>query len=171
MEKDVVIHIAFPYPGVYFYNISFPLHIEMVDTELMITEIFDNFFYRNLNFPWWPKYMFHPSFYQRICIEVKRTKSWWRHQMETFSALLAICARNSPVTGEFPAQRPVRRSFDVFFYLSPNKRLSKQPWGWWFRTPSCPLWRHNNVNQNVRRDIAKPHRTWSILIHSGTSGF
>ena len=41
------------------------------------------------------------------------TGSWWRYQMETFSALLAICAGNSPVTGEFPAQRPVRRSFDV----------------------------------------------------------
>ena len=33
--------------------------------------------------------------------------------METFSALLAICAENSPMTGEFPAQRPVTRSFDV----------------------------------------------------------
>ena len=40
--------------------------------------------------------------------------SWWRHQMETFSALLAICAGNSPVRGEFLAQRPVTRSFDVF---------------------------------------------------------
>ena len=37
----------------------------------------------------------------------------WKHQMETFSALLAICAGNSPVTGEFSAQRPVTRSFDV----------------------------------------------------------
>ena len=46
--------------------------------------------------------------------------SWWRHQMETFSALLAICAGNSPVTGGFPAQRPVRRSFDVFFDLHLN---------------------------------------------------
>ena len=43
--------------------------------------------------------------------------SWWRHQMETFSALLAICAGNSPVPGEFPAQRPVTRSFGVFFDL------------------------------------------------------
>ena len=41
--------------------------------------------------------------------------SRWRHQMETFSALLAICAGNSPVTGEFPTQSPVTRSFDVFF--------------------------------------------------------
>ena len=40
--------------------------------------------------------------------------------MEAFSALLAICAGNSPVTGEFPAQRPVTRSFDVFFDLRLN---------------------------------------------------
>ena len=46
--------------------------------------------------------------------------------------------------GEFPAQRPVTRSFDVFFDLHPNKRLSKQWWGWWFETQPCPLWRHRN---------------------------
>ena len=45
--------------------------------------------------------------------------------MEAFSTLLAICAGNSPVTGEFPAQRPVTRSFDVFFDLCLYKRLSK----------------------------------------------
>ena len=39
--------------------------------------------------------------------------TWWRHQMETFSALLAICAGNSPVTGEFPSQRPVTRMFSL----------------------------------------------------------
>ena len=49
--------------------------------------------------------------------------TWWRHQMETFSAVLALCAGNSPLTGEFPSQRPVTRSFGVFFDL--NKRLSK----------------------------------------------
>ena len=70
--------------------------------------------------------------------------AWWRHQMETFSALLAICAGNSPVPGEFPAQRPVARSFDVFFDLRLNKRLSKEPWGWWFETLSWSLWRHCN---------------------------
>ena len=52
--------------------------------------------------------------------------SWWRHQMETFSASMAICAGNSPVTGEFPTKRPVTRGFDVFFDLRVNKRLSKQ---------------------------------------------
>ena len=69
---------------------------------------------------------------------------WWHHQMETFSALLAICAGNSPVTGEFPTQRPVTRSFEIFFDLRLHKRLSKQSWGWWFETPSCSLWRHRN---------------------------
>ena len=68
----------------------------------------------------------------------------WRHQMETFSALLVLCARNSPVTGEFPTQRPVTRSLDDFFHLRLNKRLSKQSWGWWFKTPSRSLWRHCN---------------------------
>ena len=67
---------------------------------------------------------------------------WWRHQMETFSALLAICAANSPASGEFPAQRPMTRSFDVSFDLCLNKWLRKQSWGWLFETPSCPLWRH-----------------------------
>ena len=66
--------------------------------------------------------------------------------METFSALLAICGGNSPVPGEFPTQRPVARSFDVYFDLRPNKRLSKQSWGCWFETPSDPLWRHRNAN-------------------------
>ena len=42
--------------------------------------------------------------------------------METFSALLAICAGNSPVTGEFPAQRPVTRSFDIFFGWVNNRQ-------------------------------------------------
>ena len=65
---------------------------------------------------------------------------WWR-QMETFSALLAICVGNSPVRGEFRAQRPVTRSLDAFFDLRPNIRLSKQSWGWWFETTSCSLWR------------------------------
>ena len=65
--------------------------------------------------------------------------------METFSALLAFCAGNSPVPGEFPTQKPVTRSFDVYFDLRPNERLSKQSLGWWFETLSPPLWRHRNV--------------------------
>ena len=68
--------------------------------------------------------------------------SYWRHQMETFSSLLAICAgiRRSPVNS--PHKGQWRRALMFFFDLSLNKRLSKQSWGWWFETPPRPLWRH-----------------------------
>ena len=87
------------------------------------------------------------------------TSSWWRHEMETFSALLAICAGNSPVPGEFPTQRPVTRSCNVFFDLRPNKRLSEQWWGWWFATQLWSLWRHRNVI-NISRSCKMLSRIW-----------
>ena len=68
-----------------------------------------------------------------------------RHQMETFSALLVLCEGNLPVTGEFPSQRPVTRSFEVFFDLRLNTRLSKQSRRRWFEMPSRSLWRHYHV--------------------------
>ena len=76
--------------------------------------------------------------------------------METFSALLAICAGNCPVPDEFPTQRPVTRSFDVFFDVRLNKRLSKQ---WWFETLSHPLWRHRNAHFNKIRG------RWGIFLY------
>ena len=75
--------------------------------------------------------------------------SWWRHHMETHSALLALCAWNSPVTGTFPSRRPVTRSLDAFFDLHLNKQLSKRSRRWWFGMPSHSLWRHCNV-QDLR---------------------
>ena len=78
---------------------------------------------------------------------------WWCHQMGTFSALPAFCAGKSPVPGEFPAQRPVTWSFDTSFDLRVNRRLSKQSWGWWFQTPSRPLWRHCNVQKYINSSI------------------
>ena len=72
--------------------------------------------------------------------------SWWRHQMETFSVLLVLCEGNSQVTSEFPSQRPVTWSFDVFFDLRLNKQLSKQWKRRWFEMPSHPLWCHCNVS-------------------------
>ena len=77
--------------------------------------------------------------------------------MKTISALLAFCAGISPVTGEFPTQRPVTRSFDVFFDLRLNKRLSKLSWGWWFETPSNSFWRHCNVEWPVKSKISLAH--------------
>ena len=69
---------------------------------------------------------------------------WCRHRMETFAALLAHCEGNPPVSGGFPSQRPVTRSFDVFSDLRLNKRLSKQSRHRWFETPLRSLWRHCN---------------------------
>ena len=65
----------------------------------------------------------------------------WKH----FPRYWLLCAGNSPITDEFPSQRPVTQSFDVFFDQHLNKRLSKQWWGWWFETPLHPSWRHCNV--------------------------
>ena len=86
---------------------------------------------------------------------------WWRHQMETFSALLAFCAGNSPVTGEFPAQSAVTRSFGVSLVCAwIYKQLGKQWLGWWFETPPRPLWRHRNVNQTTDKAVKLDASIW-----------
>ena len=90
--------------------------------------------------------------------------SWWRHQMETFSALLALCAGNSLVTGKFPTQRPVARRFDVFFDLRMKTRLSKQSRGWWFETLSRPFWCPCNVYYKL--DDAPISSVWSRYLIS-----
>ena len=64
-----------------------------------------------------------------------------------FSALLALCAGNSPVTDEFPAQCPVTRSFDVFLDLCLTKLLNKQSRRSRFKSPSYTLRLQRNVNQ------------------------
>ena len=86
----------------------------------------------------------------------RNMKTWWRYQIETFATLLAICAGNSPGTGEFHTQRQVTRSFDVFFDLHLNKRLSKPSRGSWFETLSRPSWRH--CNESSLNMLMK--RTW-----------
>ena len=94
--------------------------------------------------------------------------SWWRHRMETFSALLALCEGKSPVTGEFSSQRPVTWSFDVFFHLRLNKRLRKQSRGWWFETPSHPSWRHcndDNEYSNSECYASIVVHYWPILVY------
>ena len=90
-----------------------------------------------------------PQYFSAFITVVQiRPNSWWSHQMGTFSALLAFCAGNSPVAGEFSSQRLVTQSFDVFFDLRLNKRLSKQSRRRWFETQSRSLWRHCNVHGN-----------------------
>ena len=83
--------------------------------------------------------------------------AWWHHQMESFSMFLSICVGNSPVTGEFPAHRPVTWSLDAFFDLCLNKRLSKQSWGWWCEMPLCTTWRHCNLSHEYHYDVRCGH--------------
>ena len=103
--------------------------------------------------------------------------TWWRQQIDTFFPLLAICVENSPVPGELPAQRPVTRSFDVFFDLCLNKRPSKQSWGCRLETPLGSLCRHYGISQEICTrfcyalfccgyGIVQNEFTWSIYPYS-----
>ena len=94
--------------------------------------------------------------------------SWWRHQMITFSALLAHCEGNPPIIGGFPSQRPVTPSFDVFCDMRLNKRLRKQSRRRWFETPSPSSWRHCNdvywnFGNNLQRKSIKIHFSRKII--------
>ena len=66
---------------------------------------------------------------------------WWHHQMETFSALLALCEGNSLVTDEFPHKGQWRGAL-MFSLICV---LSKQSKHRLFETPSRPLSRHFNA--------------------------
>ena len=102
-------------------------------------------FARGFIWLWLPMaFPFHLNLY-RIHRKDNLTGAWWRHQMGPFSALLILYEGYTPVTGEIPSQRPVTRSFDVYFDLRPNKRVSKHSSRRWFETPSRSLWRRCNV--------------------------
>ena len=130
--------------GIEIFSSSIAIFLNSIWISLSYGDIFDVFQLLNLDTFWSCVCLLHKFGFTECSLS---HNSWWRHQMETFSALLATCAGNSPVPGEFPTQRPVTRSFDVYFDLRPNKRLSKQSWGWWFETQSCSLWRHRNAYQ------------------------
>ena len=95
----------------------------------------------------------------KLCQIGQFIRFYWQPKINQLAAVFMMTSSNGNIfrvtgplcgeftgPGEFPSQRPVTRSFDVFFDLRPNKRLSKQPWGWWFETPSWSLWRQCNVN-------------------------
>ena len=69
---------------------------------------------------------------------------WWRHQMGTFSTLLAFARgiHRSPVNSPHKGQWRGASMFSLICAL--NKQLSKQYWGWWFEMPLRPLWRRCN---------------------------
>ena len=80
--------------------------------------------------------------------------------MESCSASLVLCEGNTPVTGEFSSQRPVTRSFDAFFDLHLNKRLSKPSRRRWFETPSRPLWRNWKMTKGSIFRLARQRAAW-----------
>ena len=82
--------------------------------------------------------------------------AWWRHQMETFSALLTLCVGNPLVPGESTSQRPVMWSFNVFFDLCLNKQLRKQLRCWLFEMPLYSLWSHCNGNSYSYKTVLFP---------------
>ena len=94
-------------------------------------------------------------------VSVRERLSWWRHQMETFSMLLTLCARNSLVTGEFPHKGQWRGAL-MFSLICAWVILSKQSWGWWFETPSRSSWRHCNL---------RGHGEASLLLLSSFSDY
>ena len=125
---------------------------------------------------------FHVFFNMRLYKRLsKQSWGWWYEtpsrplwlqcDVETFSALLALYAGNSPITGEFPKQRPVARSFDVFSDLRLIKRSSKQSRGWWFETPSRSLWNHcilypllGSADATViHKNICVKHTKWAYF--------
>ena len=98
---------------------------------------------------WWLSSLFVIVTIKLIDLKTQnRTNCWLLFTMTSSNGNIFrftghLCG-DSPVPGEFPAQRPETRSFDAFFDLRLNKRLSKQSWGWWVETLSRPLWRHCN---------------------------
>ena len=109
------------------------------------------------------------STWSQLCANFMKTSS-----NETLSILLTFCAGNSPVTGEFPAQRPVTWSLGVFFELRLNKRLSIQSRRRWFETPPRSLWRHCNVivlqAHTVALKTESCHNANFFVVIGGTGG-
>ena len=112
---------------------------EMSFTNLKDFTVFGGHFGRHLEF-------------RKMPTDAARASRWfWFHMISSIRISNNMMTSSNGnifrVTGhlcEFPAQRPVTRSFDVFFDLCLNIRFIKQSWGWWFDRLSRPLWRHRN---------------------------
>ena len=110
------------------------------------------------------KLYYHKEKTKQNKIQQNHMHIWWDILMMTssngniFRVTGPLCGEFTG-PGEFPTQRPVTQSFDVFFDLRLNKRLSKQPWSWWFETPSWSWWRQCNV-------YMRPHTVYAAILHS-----
>ena len=101
----------------------------------------------------------HPCNQKWHCADIHDDDIKWKH-FPRYWPFVQLALWNSPVTGEFPPQRPQTRSFDVSLICVLNKLLSEQSWGWWFETPSH-LWRHCNVRGHLAP------MTHTLLINTG----
>ena len=99
---------------------------------------------------------------------IRKTASVYRMMTSSNGNIFRVSGHLCGEFTEFPAQRPVTRSFDVFLDLSPNKRWSKQMGGWWFETPSFPLRRHRNGGAWDCRP-ADPGMDWVRTASAATS--
>ena len=87
---------------------------------------------------------------------------WWRHQMEAFYAQLTLCAGNSPVPVNSPHKGQWRGA--LIFSLIWIKRWVNNR-GWWFETPSCPLWRHCNDEWEIQKWMSCDGKIqWQIFV-------
>ena len=86
---------------------------------------------------------FNNNFCIRLAMRCLYTSSWWLHQMETFSAILVLCAGNSPATSKFPSKRPVTRSFDFFFICA---------------------WTNGSVNNRVAGDLRRHRAHYDVTV-------
>ena len=99
---------------------------------------------------------------ERCHIALRFPDPWWRHRMETFSALLEFCEGNSPVTGEFPAQRPVTR---VCFRWSATEDMVwlLTKWSMVHKTPRDMIDTVNRYRESIRLLIGFPIRMFPTV--------
>ena len=106
-------------------------------------------------------FQFRSIIFPRNYVVFMTLRKLWRHQMETFAALLVLCTGNSPVTGEFPAQRPVTRSFDTsMWYINVLYKSMA-----WHKTAVIPLqthWSYCSLVLNHKND-GTIHKIWRPL--------
>ena len=98
----------------------------------------------NAPVPYYTMHHYVTGVYTHVHISVTK---WWDMMTSSNGNIFRVTGH---LCGKFTGPRWISRtkasdaSFDVFFDLRLNKRLSKQPWGWWFETPAWSLWRHRN---------------------------
>ena len=102
------------------------------------------------------------------CYSWNRLLSWWRYQMETFSTLLVICAGNSPILGEFPAQRPVaRRRYWPFvqgIHRSPVNSPHKGQWRGALVFSVICVWINGWVNNREASDLRRYRAHYDVIV-------